>query len=74
MEMEHHALMLQVYSKFYRKFTKWVIETLEQRMIEWPTAVRKKGIKSSIVQEHGFQDAIGMIDGTHIILACRPNR
>jgi hypothetical protein len=51
-----------------------IIETLEQRVIEWPIAARKEAIKNSIAEEHGFEDAIGMIDGTHIILACRPNR
>jgi hypothetical protein len=43
-------------------------------MIKWPIVARKKAIKNSIAEEHGFQDAIGMIDGTHVILASRPNR
>jgi hypothetical protein len=32
------------------------------------------GVKNSTAEEHGFQDAIGMIDGMHMILACRPNQ
>jgi hypothetical protein len=63
-----------IIGKFTKRVIAAIIETLEQRVIEWPTPVRKEAIKNSIAEEHGFQDAIGMIDGTHIILACRPNR
>jgi hypothetical protein len=72
------ASALQVSRSIVGKFTKRVIvallETLEQRVIEWPAATRKEAIKNRIAEKHGFQDAIGMIDGTHIILASRPNR
>jgi hypothetical protein len=63
-----------IIGKFTKRVIAAIIETLEQRVIEWPTPTKKEVIKSSIAQEHGFQDAIGMIDETHIILACRPNR
>jgi hypothetical protein len=29
--------------------------------------------KNEIVEMHGFQDSIGMIDGTHIFLTFKPN-
>ena len=46
--------------------------SLEERVIEWPNAARKEVIKQEI-SKHGFYDAIGMMDGTHIILASRPS-
>jgi hypothetical protein len=44
--MEHHKLMLLVYLKFPVVLLAAIIETLEQRVIEWPTAARKEAIKT----------------------------
>jgi hypothetical protein len=63
-----------IVGKFTKRVIVALIEILEQRVIEWPNAARKETIKQAIAEEHGFQDAIGMIDGTHIILVSRPNR
>lgn len=52
----------QIFRGIIGKFTKRVIvariETLEQRVIEWPNATRKEAIKQAIAEKHGFQDAI----------------
>ena len=63
-----------IVGKFTKRVIVALIEMLEQRVIEWPNVARKETIKQAIAEEHGFQDAIGMIDGIHIILASRPNR
>ena len=63
-----------IIGKFTKRIIVALIETLEDRVIEWPSPARKEVIKQAIASEHGFQDAIGMIDGTHIILAYKPTR
>ena len=63
-----------IIEKFTKRIIVALIETLESRIIEWPSPASKEVIKQAIALEHGFQKAIGMIDGTHIILAYKPTR
>ena len=52
------ASAFQISCDIVGKFTKRVIvaflKTLEQQVIEWPTATRKEAIKNRIAEKHGF--------------------
>ena len=58
------------------KFTKRVmvaILSLEKSVLCWPTNTKKQIIKDCIEESHGFPDVIGIMDGTHIVLATKPS-
>ena len=58
------------------KFTKRIMVallSLEKNVVCWPNAAEKKSIKLSIEESHGFPHIIGIMDGTHVILAAKPS-
>lgn len=58
------------------KFTKHVMVALlsvENSVVCWPNAADKETIKHSIQESHGFPHVIGIMDGTHVILAAKPS-
>ena len=58
------------------KFTKRIIVallSLENTVISWPNDVEKQIIKASIEHSHGFPNVIGIMDGTHVVLARKPS-
>ena len=58
------------------KFTKRIIVallSLENEVVSWPNDVEKQIIKDSIEDSHRFPNVIGIMDGTHVVLATKPS-
>jgi hypothetical protein len=49
------------------------IKAFKNDVVHWPDAQEKENIKSRIRVKHGFQNCIGIIDGTLIGLATKPS-
>ena len=57
----------------YVKRVKRAILKLKDKFVVWPDAKEKDRIKCQIKLNHGFQQCIGIIDGTLIVLNQRPH-
>jgi hypothetical protein len=61
-----------VISKFMRRIMSALL-SLEKVVVRWPNASERNDIKIVIENEHGFRHVIGIVDGTHVILATKPS-
>ena len=57
----------------YVKRVKRAILKLKKQFIVWPDEKEKTRIKTQIKLDHGFQQCIGIIDGTLIVLHAKPH-
>ena len=58
---------------FYIKRVRKAILDLEDKFVAWPDEKEKERIKTRIKLKSGFQNCIGIIDGTLIVLHHRPH-
>lgn len=49
------------------------INSLTTTFIKWPNASERKLLSQKFDDIYGFKDCVGIVDGTHIVLARRPS-